>query len=221
MHHNSSMQSCRPRRSWVVWVRPLMGVLLAVLTAAAASAGEFNQVLSIGDVAPEWKELPGVDGQAHSWEDVREAPAVVVVFTSNTCPYAVDVEDRLIALHDKFADRGVAVVAINSNTGRADQLPAMRERAEEKKFRFPYLNDPSQEVAKAFGATTTPEFFVLDRQRKVIYMGSLDDSPDGKQIAKRYVETAVDAVLKGNVPETAETVPIGCRIRFERARRGR
>ena len=196
-------------------------MLLAVTAAAAAPAGEFNQVLSIGDVAPEWKALPAVGGQAHSWEDVREATAVVVVFTSNTCPYAVDVEDRLIALHEKFADRGVAVVAINSNTGRADQLPAMRERAEEKKFRFPYLDDATQEVAKAFGATTTPEFFVLGPERKVIYMGSLDDSPDGKNVAKRYVERAVDAVFSGSAPETAETVPIGCRIRFERSRRGR
>lgn len=221
MHRNRSTQSSRARHSRPVLGRALTTILLAMTAAASASAGEFNQVLSIGDVAPEWKELPGVDGRSHSWEEVREAPAVVVVFTSNSCPYAVDVEERLIALHEKFADRGVAVVAINSNTGRADQLPAMRERAEEKKFRFPYLDDASQEVAKAFGATTTPEFFVLDPKRKVIYMGSLDDSPDGKEVAKRYVETALDAVLSGNAPETAETVPIGCRIRFERARRGR
>lgn len=199
----------------------LTTVLLAGLVAAVAPAGEFNQVLSIGDVAPEWKDLPGIDGQSHSWEDVREAPAVVVVFTSNTCPYAVDVEDRLIALHKQFAGRGVAVVAINSNTAEADRLPAMRERAEEKKFRFPYLDDASQELARQFGATTTPEFFVIDGDREVVYMGSLDDSPDGSSVSERYVETAIDAVLSGEAPETAETVPIGCRIRFKRTSRGR
>lgn len=198
-----------------------MPMLVAVLVSSIASAGEYNQVLSIGDVAPEWKDIAGVDGESHSWKDVEEATVVVVVFTSNTCPYAVDVEDRLVALHKQFTDRGVAVVAINSNTAEADQLPAMRERAQEKKFRFPYLDDASQELARRYGATTTPEFFVLDDNRKVIYMGSLDDSPDGSSVTKRHVEAAIEAVLEGETPETTETVPIGCRIRFKRTSRGR
>lgn len=201
--------------------RRVIPLLLTALLATVASAGEYNQVLSIGDAAPEWKDLPGVDGEPHSWDDVRESTAVVVVFTSNTCPYAVDIEDRLIALHKQLAERGVAVVAINSNTAEADRLPAMRERAEEKKFKFPYLDDSSQELARQYGATTTPEFFVLDRDRRVVYMGSLDDSPDGTSVSERYVESAIDAVLNGDAPETAETVPIGCRIRFQRTSRRR
>lgn len=183
-----------------------------------AVAGEYNAVLSIGDVAPQWKALPGVDGRQHSWEDVRDAQAVVVVFTCNTCPYAVDVEQRLVELDKKFADPQVAVVAINVNTKEADRLPAMRTRAEEKGFAFPYLHDETQQIARQFGATTTPQFFVLDAQRRVAYMGSLDDSPEGKKISARYVEAAIEAVLQGDVPATTETVPIGCRIRFPRRR---
>ncbi|MCG8649137.1 MAG: thioredoxin family protein, partial [Pirellulales bacterium] len=141
--------------------------------------------------------------------------------TCNSCPYAVDVEDRLIALEKDYASRGVALVAINVNKVKKDLLPAMKETAEDKGFKFPYLFDESQQIAKDYGAKYTPEFFVLNQQRKVVYMGSLDDSPDGKNVAKRYVRAAVDAVLSGEQPAVSETVPIGCRVRFERQRRSR
>ncbi|WP_315853704.1 thioredoxin family protein [Candidatus Laterigemmans baculatus] len=186
--------------------------------ASPAAAGKYNAVLSVGDVAPQWKDLPGVDGRQHSWEDVAEAEVVVVVFTCNTCPYAVDVEQRLVALDEKFADPRVAIVAINANTKPDDRLPAMRDRAEEQGFEFPYLHDASQDTARAFGATTTPQFFVLDDQRRVVYMGSLDDSPDGKNVTNRYVEAAIEAALAGTKPKATETVPVGCRIRFPRRR---
>lgn len=192
--------------------------MTSVAMTSVAGAGEYNAVLSVGDVAPKWQELPGVDGRQHSWEDVRKAKIVVVVFTCNTCPYAVDVEERLLALDKKFADQQVALVAINVNTKEADRLPAMRERAQEKGFGFPYLHDESQQIARDFGATTTPQFFVLDGERRVVYMGSLDDSPDGKNVTERYVEAAIEAALKGDKPAKTETVPVGCRIRFPRKR---
>ena len=184
-------------------------------------AGKYNSTLSLGDSAPAWKDLPGVDGEKHSLSDLGASKAIVVVFTCNSCPYAVDVEDRLLALHKKFSPKGVALVAINVNKVEADLLPAMKEKARDKAFQFPYLFDETQKIAKDFGAKRTPEFFVLDQDRKVVYMGAVDDSPEGKKITKRYVEAALEATLAGHKVELAETIPVGCAVRFERARRSR
>jgi peroxiredoxin len=193
----------------------------SLLVQSPARAGKYNQKLDIGDSAPAWKDLPGTDGETHSFVDLKEAEAVVVVFTCNSCPYAVDAEDRLIELTKRFQDRGVAVVAINVNTVKEDRMPAMKARSEQKGFPFLYLFDESQEIGKAYGAGYTPEFFVLDGDRRIVYMGSLDDSPEGKQVTKTYVADAIHAVLDGKQVDTQETVPIGCRIRYERQRRSR
>lgn len=194
------------------WLGPVAG---------AVAAGEYNRVLDIGDPAPAWQGLPGVDGKDHSLADLRERAAVVLVFTCNSCPYAVDVEDRLVALADDLRARDVAVVAVNVNQVPEDSPEAMKRKAEAQGFRFPYLFDETQQIARDYGATTTPEWFVLDGQRRIAYMGSLDDSPDGSQVTRRYVRAAVDAVLQGDAPEVTETIPIGCRIWFERVRGGR
>ncbi len=196
-------------------------VVVAGLLAGVADAGQYNRVLDIGDRAPAWQDLPGVDDRKHSLDDLSRFSVVIVVFTCNSCPYAVDVENRLVALHKQYGERGVGLVAINVNTVEEDRLPAMKDKAMEKGFEFPYLFDESQQIARDYGAKYTPEFFVLDRQRNIVYMGSLDDSPDGKKITTSYVEAAVQASLEGTKPEVTETVPIGCRVRFERQRRGR
>ncbi|MEM9644707.1 MAG: thioredoxin family protein [Planctomycetota bacterium] len=200
-------------------------VILCVASLVAfdgsSEAGEFNPVLSIGDSAPAWSDLPGTDGKQHSSSDFRDSAAVVIVFTCNSCPYAVDAEDRLIALEKEYRDRRVSVIAINVNLVEDDLMPAMKAKATEKKLEFPYLFDETQGIARDFGAKYTPEFFVLDDSGKVAYMGSMDDSPDGREVSKRYVRDAIDAVLSGVRPEVTETVPIGCRIRIKRTRRGR
>ena len=184
-------------------------------------AGEYNQVLEIGDPAPQWSGLLGVDGTQHALQDFAEHQAMIVVFTCNSCPYAVDVEDRLIKLQQTYSPQGVALVAINVNRVEEDLMPAMKTKAAEKGFTFPYLFDESQQIAKNFGAKYTPEFFVLDRDRKVAYMGACDDSPDGSNVTARYVESALDSLLAGDQVRRAETVPVGCRIRFERESRSR
>lgn len=200
------------------------GIVLAVMicwSATSALSGKYNTTLDIGSKAPVWKDLPGTDGKTHSLDDLSDAKAIVVVFTCNSCPYAVDAEDRLNALVDRFAARGVAVVAINVNTVEEDLMPAMKERADEKGFKFPYLFDKTQQVAKDFGAKYTPEIFVFGTDRELVYMGSMDDSPAGDQVSKHYVADAVESVLSASKIEVTETVPIGCRIRFERVRRTR
>ncbi|TWU54614.1 AhpC/TSA family protein [Rubripirellula tenax] len=204
----------------------LLAVSSSIGVLDSTLAGEFNSVLSIGDEAPTWADLPGVDGKRHGSTELGDQLAVVVAFTCNSCPYAVDVEERLKWVHDNYSPRQVAVVAINVNTIDEDSFDAMKEKANSKAFAFTYLFDESQQIAKRFGAKYTPEFFVLgakddDGKRHVVYMGSMDDRPDGKNVTQPFVANAVDALLDGKPLELTETVPIGCQIRFQRERRTR
>ena len=199
-------------RLWLLTVLSLISV--------SATAGEHNPVLSVGDAAPAWKDLPGIDGKKHSLADLKDKDAVVVVFTCNSCLYAIDYEDRLIAFAKKHAAMGkVALVAINVNKIEEDSLPKMQERAKEKGFAFPYLYDDTQKIAKDYGATFTPEFFVLGKDRKIVYMGAMDDKTDPAQVKINYVDEAVNAAMQGAKPATGETVARGCTIRYARERK--
>jgi peroxiredoxin len=200
----------------------LCALLLALTLAASLSfAGEYNPVLNIGDAAPAWSGLPGVDDKEHALADLKAKEAVVVVFTCNSCPSAVDYEDRLIAFAKKHCgpQGKVALVAINVNTVEEDRLPAMKKRAAEKGFDFPYLFDETQKIARDYGATFTPEFFVLNPQRRIAYMGAMDDNTDSAKAKLNYVEAAVEAVLAGKTPEVKETVGVGCLVRYQRQRK--
>lgn len=200
----------------------LLTILLAGLLPADAWAGKYNPQLSIGEVAPDWKDLKGVDGKTHSLADLKDKQCVVIVFTCNTCPYSQDYEGRLIALAQAFSVNGkCALVAINSNKVKGDQLPDMQERAEAKGFNFPYLHDDTQQVARSFGANYTPEFVVLDKDRKVVYLGAMDDNADPAKVQKKYVEVAVASTLAGKSPEILETPAVGCAVRYERTRRSK
>jgi peroxiredoxin len=194
-----------------------LGLLLPLLIASPLVAGEYNKVLSIGDAAPAWKDLPGVDGQTHSLADLKQE-LVVVVFTCSSCPIATDYEDRIIALANKYADR-VGVVAINVNLLPEDSLPEMKKRSDAKQFPFPYLFDETQQIAKDYGALFTPEFFVLNKERKVVYMGGMDDSSLPKAVKSTYLQPAIEALLTGAEPSPQETVARGCLIRYVRERR--
>jgi peroxiredoxin len=201
-------------------LRLLTGSLAMVLLTGLLFAGQFNKTLNIGDKAPEWKDLPGIDGKKHSLADLKDKDIVVVVFTCNSCPVAEEYEDRIISFSKKYAGREskVALVAICVNLVEEDRLPKLTERAKEKGFNFPYLSDESQIIGKAFGANYTPEFFVLDRHRKIAYMGAMDDHSPPAEAKSNYLEKAVDAVLKGEKPETTETLARGCRVRYSKSR---
>jgi len=175
----------------------------------------------IGDVAPEWNLLQGTDDKPHSLKDLDEAEAIVLCFTSNTCLYSIDYEDRLIALQKKYNDdhANVTVVAINANGIPADDLEKMKERATAKTFNFLYLKDESQDVARAYGAIYTPEFYVLNRQKQIVYRGAMDDATKAADVKINYVERAVTAAREGGVPEVQKTGARGCAIRFKRQRR--
>ncbi|HZL88869.1 MAG TPA: thioredoxin family protein [Pirellulaceae bacterium] len=203
------------------WIVLAAAMALTIGAVPAIWAGKYNKGLNIGDSAPAWKDLPGTDGKKHSLADLKDKEVVVVVFTCNSCPYAVDVEDRLIALHKELASGGKgALVAVCSNVYKDDTLEAMTKRAKEKKFEFDYLQDDEKSsLANALGARRTPEFFVLDKDRNVVYMGAIDDSPDGQNVKQKYVSDAVAAVLAGKTPAVQETPPVGCLIRFAKERR--
>jgi peroxiredoxin len=196
-------------------------VLFAVSSATRARADDSNGVLNLGDPAPAWTDLPGVDGKKHSLADLKDKQAVVVVFTCNSCEIASDYEDRIIAFAKDLAGvhKPTAIVAINVNTVEEDRLPKMKERAESKNFPYPYLYDQTQKIAKAYGAIYTPEFFVLDKDRKIAYMGAFDDNIESTKVKRQYLKPAVEAILKGEKPTPAKTNAAGCMIRYERARR--
>ncbi len=202
-------------------LRRSCGIVLLVLVrmlAPAATAGEYNSVLNIGDAAPAWSDLPGTDGKKHSLAELKDKPVVIVVFTCNSCPFAREYEDRIIAAAKAHAEEA-AVVAINVNRVPEDRLEKMQERAKERNFPYAYLYDESQQIAKAYGATFTPEVFVLGPKRKISYMGGLDDNSNPAEVKHNYLEPAIAAALKDAAPETAETVARGCRIRYARERK--
>jgi len=187
----------------------------ALAFVAIPTSSVFADGVEVGAKAPAWVDLEGVDSERHSLADLEKAKAVVVVFTCNHCPVAKAYEERLIELQKDYSDKGVEVVAINVNNGKADKLPAMKERAKEKEFTFAYLYDPSQEIGREYGATVTPHAFLLDGERNVVYVGAIDDSMKADKAKEHYLRDALDAVLAGKSPETASTPPAGCGIQYE------
>ena len=173
----------------------------------------------VGDTASDFK-LKNIDGSLVSLADCTEAKGFLVIFTCNTCPYAVAYEDRIIALDKKYKALGVPVIAINPNNPKAkpgDSFEAMKVRAEEKGFTFPYLLDEGQQVYPQYGATRTPHVYLLEKTASgnvVRYIGAIDDNyQDASQVEDKYVENAVDAMLAGEEIELTLTKAIGCTIK--------
>ncbi|MBY0586673.1 thioredoxin family protein [bacterium] len=171
--------------------------------------------IDLGADAPAWSNLPGTDGKNHSLQELKDAKAVVVAFTCNHCPVAVAYEDRFIAFAKEYQKKGVAFVAISVNKGESDQLPAMIERAKEKDFPFPYIYDESQKIGHDFQAEKTPHLFVLDKDRKIAYVGSFDDKMAAEKVETHFVKDAVDAILAGKKPAVQTHPAHGCGIRYE------
>lgn len=179
------------------------------------------QPLEVGKTAPHFS-LQGVDGKTVSLSDYSSGEGVVVIFTCNTCPYAVSYEDRIIELHNRFSSQGFPVVAINPNdpgVSAGDSFEEMKKRAEEKAFPFPYLFDEQQTVFPAYGATRTPEVFVLKKEGEnfvVTYTGTIDDNyRDVSSVEEPFVVNAVNALLTGGNPDPATTRAIGCTIKVK------
>ena len=189
-------------------------VVVMLLVSADAYAGKFNRVLSVGDAAPVWKDLIGVDGRRHSLADCK-AKLVVFVFITNHCPITAACEERLKQLATDYRARDVELIAISVSRSKSDGLDKMQERAEDAKFSFLYLHDPSQVTGQKYGATATPQVFVLNADRRISYMGALDDNGrDAAKVETHYTRAALDALLTGQPVEIRETRPVGCEIEY-------
>lgn len=193
-------------------------LLLLVISAFTINTGDGYKV---GDVASDFS-LKNVDGKMVSMADYKEAKGFIVIFTCNSCPYSVANEDRIIALDKKYKAKGYPVIAINPNDPAVqprDSFDRMKVRAQEKGFTFPYLFDEGQEVYPAYGATRTPHVYLLNKEKGklvVAYIGAIDDSSrDESAVTKKYVENAVDALLKGKKPKVTDTKAIGCSIKTQ------
>jgi peroxiredoxin len=190
------------------------------LLLAAAALLPTNAVLAagvkIGDPAPDFTGIIGIDDKEHSLSNFKDAKLVVLVFTCNHCPVAAAYEERLVALQNDYKAEGIQVVAVNVNNIEADRLDKMKQRAEARKFTFLYLYDPSQKMGHDYGATVTPHVFLLDQQRKVAYMGAVDDKQNSDQVKKTYLRNALDALLDGKGPPETVTKQFGCGIQYEK-----
>ena len=170
----------------------------------------------IGDLAA-MLELPDTEGVVHTLPDPGEAPATVVVWTCNHCPYALAWHDRLLDVARDHAGAGVGMLMVNSNdAGRypADSFEAMRDRHRAESWPVPYLHDATQSVARSWGARTTPDVFLLDSGLRLAYRGAPDPDHERPELAAGWLRDALSAVLAGEQPEPSRTQPIGCSIKW-------
>ena len=185
--------------------RSFIAALAALLLTTIATSALEETTLKPGVPAPVWKNLPGVDGKTHSLDDLKSSKIVVVAFMANSCPYAVAYEDRLIEFAKAYEPKGVAVVFISVNPQEEDRLPAMKVRAKEKAFPFPYLHDQSRKIGREYGAAVTPHAFVVGPDRKVAYAGAFDNARKIERVSEHYVRDVVEALLAGKEPAVKET----------------
>jgi peroxiredoxin len=173
--------------------------------------------MSVTQTVPQF-DLPAVDGSRKALDDYADAPVLVLVQSCNHCPYVLSWEGRINALQKEYRGRGARIVAINSNDAEAyptDSFDAMVDHARDAGYTFDYLYDENQDVAKALGAERTPEVFVFDADRQLVYHGAVDDSREEEDVTARYLRDAIEAALAGEAPSVADTPAVGCSVKWK------
>ena len=176
-----------------------------------------EKYLKTGTKLPDFS-LDGVDGETYAPQSFQDTKVLVVMFTCNHCPYVQAYEERLIKLQSNFKEKNVSFVAINANDEVSypeDSFENMVKRAKEKGYNFPYLRDKTQDIAKFFGATYTPEVFVFDENKILQYHGRIDDNwqePD--KVTKQNLKDAIEAMLENKPVDRANTQAIGCTVKW-------
>jgi peroxiredoxin len=193
----------------------------AAATAAPAWAGESTGGLALGSKVPAAvakTKMKNVDGKMLSIADVSGKAGTLVVFTCNHCPFAKAWEQRIVELGNAYAGKGIGVLLVNANdpTQHAeDGFEEMQAHAKSRGMKIPYVVDDTSAVARAFGASVTPEAFLFDKSGKLAYHGTIDDNrQEADKVKARYLKDALDAVVAGKTPAVPETKGLGCSIKF-------
>jgi peroxiredoxin len=192
-----------------------------VLLAHAAAADE-GKSLALGATAPQAtaKLKNPTDGKTISIADAKGPKGTLVVFTCNGCPFANAWETRIVSLANDYAKKGIGVLLVDANDpsiAKTDAPELVKARHQERGMQVPYVIDENQTVARAFGASKTPEAFLFDKAGKLVYHGTIDDNahePD--KVSKQYLKDALEGVTAGKAPAQGETKSMGCGIKFKR-----
>ena len=192
---------------------------LAAPAPAAAGTAEPGSALALGAKLPAaTTKMKNVDGKMVSIADVKGKAGTLVIFTCNHCPFAKAWEERIVELGNGYVKRGLGVILVNANDPTShedDGFTQMQERAKSRGMQIPYVVDETSGVARAFGATVTPEAFLFGADGKLVYHGTIDDNrEDPTKVGKHYLRDALDAVMAGKPPAPAETKSLGCGIKF-------
>lgn len=206
-------------RSLPAMVATMLATSLALSSLATSGLAEDSAPLALGSPAP-MRDLmmKSVDGHERSIASVAGRKGTLVVFTCNTCPYARGWEDRIALIGNAAVKRGLGVIAVNANDpelNSGDSFDGMIARAKKLGLKFPYAVDATSDLARAFGASATPEAFLFDAKGQLVYHGTVDDNMrDPKAVKDPWLRQAVDAVAAGHPVATAETKAMGCSIKF-------
>jgi peroxiredoxin len=196
-----------------------LSLAVLALVASPALAGQYNTAVNVDEKAPAFSGIPATTKSGEdttiSLGDIKE-DVVVLVFLANHCPVVQAYEDRIIDFTNDYKGKGVKVVGVAVSSMPQDQLPQIKTYMKEKGSNYVYGHDASQAVGRAYGATKTPQFFVLDKDRVIRYMGAMDDSQAEAKVKKTYLRDAVDAVLKGESVEVKETRAVGCGVSYNK-----
>ena len=199
-----------------------MRKLITLITIIVMVTGLSAQEYKAGDIAKSFKLL-NIDGKYVSLDDYDNAKGFIVIFTCNHCPFSVAYEDRIIDIDKRYSPKGYPVIAVNPNDSTiapGDSYSNMIIRANEKGFTFPYLLDADQSIAKAYGASRTPHVYILEKEGKdlaVKYVGAIDDNyEDPSKVKSKFVDNAINSLLKGKDPEPDYTKAIGCSIKYSK-----
>ena len=188
-------------------------ILIGCLTILSAKELDLGSILPLGDI-----KMADISGKDVSLNDAKGKNGLLVIFSCNTCPWVIAWEDRYVELADTYKDKGVGIVAINSNETQFENVDSMEEmqaHAKEQGYNFYYTMDNGSKLASEFGATRTPHIYLFDKKDKLVYRGAIDDNarkPD--QVENTYLADAIDNMLAGNTIDPTATKALGCAIKF-------
>jgi len=191
-------------------------ILIPIMGLTFLLAGE----LEIGSTMPlKDLKLADISGKNITLANAKGDVGTLVIFSCNTCPWVIRWEDRYISLATTYAQKGIGMIAVNSNAARfggEDSLEEMVEHAKNNGYNFPYAQDPESELASAFGATKTPHIYLFNGDDKLVYRGAIDDNAkNAKKVDEPFLANAIDALLAGNPINPQTTKALGCSIKFK------